>query len=134
MFLLDSIWKRTQSSDIVSGGNEAFNMSYNRASGAMKHLNLNGMLSPIGDCAALKVLPDYGFTVALYNPSSTATVYAAFGTISSPANPTGGTDGIAIPPLSYMYLSAGSNLNVKTTGQCFGYILEDDTYLAKKAS
>lgn len=131
MAYLDTIWRRKKVRDTVSGGNEGFDQSYNRATGAFKQILTHGKLEPIGDCVARKELPFTGAIVSFYNPSATADAFIAFGDVTVAA-PVGGATGVAIPPKSYLTICAGLSTHVIASASCFAYVLDDDSYLAKQ--
>ena len=130
--MFDINFRRKKQSQAVTGGNDAIDTSYNRPAGGLKVINLHGMLTPLGDASTAKDTGDKGSLVALFNPSSTAVVYAKFGDVSTVSAPTNGANGVAIPPLQYVSLACGLGSWVITSGLCYAYLIEDDTYLTKQ--
>lgn len=121
-------FRRKKPSDAVSGGNEVLDISYNRYAGALKMLPVAGMLTPIGSLISAVALPDLGTTVAIFNPTG-GVLYVKFGD-STVTAPTGGADGIPVPPSQYITLAAGPYGYVISNGPMFGYLVGDDAYLA----
>ena len=121
-------FRRKKASDAVSGGNEVLDISYNRYAGALKMLPVAGMLTPIGSLATKVALPDLGTTVAIFNPT-TGVLYVKFGNNTVTA-PTGGADGIPVPAGQYLTLASGPYGYVIASGAVFGYLVEDDAFLA----
>jgi hypothetical protein len=127
--MLNFGFRRKKSAEAVTGGNDVLDISYNRYAGALKMINLAGQLTPIGSLVSAVNLPDRGALVAIFNPSASATVYVKFGddTVTAPAD---GATGIAIPAGQYVSLSSGQYQWVIASALCYGYVIEDDSFLA----
>ena len=121
-------FRRKKYSEAVSGGNEVLDTSYNRQAGALKMLPIVGFLTPIGSLTALVQLPDLGATVAVFNPGTTP-IFVAFGN-STMVAPTSATDGIPVPAGQMITLAAGPNSCMMASGTSFGYLVNDDAFLA----
>ena len=128
--MFDLNFRRKKEVRAVAGGNDALDNAYNRPAGGLKTIHINGMLTPIGDIATRKDLGTPGALVAIFNPG-TQPHYVKFGNGTVTA-PTGGADGIAVPPNSYVSLACGMDTYLIADGQCFAYLIEDDSYLAKQ--
>lgn len=121
-------FKRKLPSEAVTGGNQILDISYNRYIGGQKTLPIAGQLTNLGDLAAVKGLPDKGAIVAIFNASAVP-VYVKVGD-STVAAPVSGVDGIAVPAGRYLTIACGNNTHIISNATCYGYIVEDDTFLA----
>lgn len=126
--MLNFGFRRKKASDAATGGNDVLDISYNRYVGGLKMIPVQGQLTVLGSLAAAVALPDIGTLVAVFNPTA-APLYVKFGAAAVTA-PTGGADGIAIPAGQYITLAAGNNTHIISNGAVFGYVIEDDTFLA----
>lgn len=113
----------------VEGGEIPLDISFNKYAGALKTLPLEGQLQPLGP-ANSAINCDLGDVIAFYNDSSSAK-YVAFGD-STVSAPTGPTNGIALKPNDYTYLSVGmNNYFISNSSSVYAYKLIDDTTLTK---
>lgn len=127
---------RKKESQFIKGA-EGRENEYNDQAGAQKVLGpLTGVLSFLGDAQAGINVPTMGATVAIYNDDS-VTHWIAYGAAAAPSAPTGGANGIAVPPHAYIYLSMGANRFLKAdnvTGKTWAYLVADDTVYSPTAS
>jgi hypothetical protein len=114
----------------IKGANRATDMSYNDWAGALKVLGpVQGVFKILGALDAGVQTPQFGATVAVYNNSTTTAFVAVYP--QTGAAPTGGANGIAVPPNSYIYVSMGANqFIIANAATCFGYQVIDESYLS----
>jgi hypothetical protein len=124
---------RTKKSQNRYSGVDATEFSFNQQAGAMKQLGpILGNLTILGALGSA-VGVDLGSLVAIYNNSSSV-AWAAMGTTSAMAAPTGGADGIALPPNQYTILALYDKNFVRcSAATCFGYLINDDLSMNPKS-
>ena len=109
---------------------------WNDRTGADKVLPLSGAfikpyLGSLSGAGGVEVTRGKGSTVSVYNDSAT-TAYVVVGAVAADVSAVtpSSANGIAIPPYSYFYVSMVENMWIKSTANCLGYELDDDTYIA----
>ncbi len=107
-------------------GNTATDYAFNQKAGALKQLGpILGKVLNMGALNTAKDAGRQGALVAIYNNSG-STAFAKTGNATVTA-PTGGADGICLPPNEYTILALGTDTHVITnTATCFGYIIDDE--------
>jgi hypothetical protein len=132
--MADQLRKRQRQKDNINvrGPGAIGEMRWNELAGADKVLPVNGRFKKpfLGALdTAKEVVGGKGMTVAVYN-NSASVAWVDTGN-SSVAAPSGGTNGIAVPPNSYVYVAMGEDLWIRASAATvFGYELDDDSYLA----
>ena len=113
----------------VKGANRATDIAYNDWAGAAKVLGpLQGVLSILGALNAGVSVAQLGATIAVYNNSATTAFVALYP--QTGAAPTGGANGIALPPFAYTYVCMGANqFIIASAATVFGYQVIDESYL-----
>jgi hypothetical protein len=117
---------RQKPTDKTQGIAKVADVEYNEYAGAKKVLGpILGKLIPIGSASSQKSI-DPGSTVAFYNINS-STKYVKIGTGTLIA-PTGPTNGIPLPPLSYTILAMGSdNAFISDHADVYAFEVLDDS-------
>jgi hypothetical protein len=101
---------------------------FDMLSGAQKGIDMGPALSILGELNSAAVHVGIGAQLRVFN-NSASVAWVAFGD-SSLAAPTGGSDGIAIPPNSYVFVCSGEDDHVRASAATvFGYKASDDTTL-----
>lgn len=118
-------------------------VEYNPASGAQKSLAVGPRLIPIQiasgyttDASSKVALPYLGANLAIYNSGALGAITIGNSSITAlapgAADPNGNV-GVACPPNTWTYVSAGNNQFVFTTAATlFVYIIEDPTRIAQE--
>lgn len=117
------------------GPNVSIENEYNDWAGACKVLGpVQGVLKILGSLGTPGVkTPQFGATVAVFNNSATVD-FVAVGPQTATA-PTGGANGIPVPPYAYIYVSMGANqFIISAAATTFGYLVVDETYLTPSNS
>lgn len=124
------------------------NEQYNEASGAQKQVDVGpklipldaGTASPTTNAATLKALPSAGRSIAVYNNAAAvgSITFGVAGQVSLAAGACDATTkavGIACPPNSWTYLSAGEDTHViASAATLFVYLVEDNTSITVQAA
>jgi hypothetical protein len=105
---------------------DSLDYSFNQYAGAFKTLGpILGKVSILGSLSAAKAASDAGKLIAVYNSSAT-TAFAKTGN-SAVTAPTGGADGICLPPNSYTIIAMLADTHIIcNAATCFGYEIMDD--------
>ncbi len=107
---------------------DVLDYSFNQQAGALKMLGpIIGKLIPLGDGATARAMSQRGKLAAVYNTTA-GTLFAKTGD-STVAAPTGGTDSVCLPPLSYTIIALDQDTHVRTSASCFVYEVVDDTHV-----
>lgn len=116
---------RSKAQQNIYGGSVAQDYAFNQHAGAMKVMGLifGRVKTFMGDLAT-GVQADPGSLVAVYNNSAAALfVKTGINTLAAP----NATNGIAVPPNSYMIIPMGNDSFIRASAaNVIGYWLEDD--------
>ncbi len=113
--------------DSSVGFNDAQINEHNEFAGAKKTLPLGGCLKRIGAITATHVTRKRGETIALFNNSGSVAWFIKGETDADVSATPDSTNGIAVPPNSYFYVSMGPNRAIKGSASIIAYKVMDDT-------
>lgn len=106
-------------------------IQHNDQAGAQKQISAGPVRIILGSMAAALHIKA-GSTVYCYNNSGTTAFVATFAKDATPVAPTGITNGIAIPPNSYIEVGMGTNTKIIASAATVGgYLLLDDTIITE---
>lgn len=105
-------------------------LEYNRYAGAQKQIDGGAVLEILGPLNVAKNVAQ-GATVYCYNNSASTAFVRTYPHGATPVAPTGISDGIAIPPNSYMVINMWEDCTIIASAATVGgYKLKDDTKLS----
>jgi len=121
---------RSKPSQDRYGADMATEDAFNQYAGAAKIMGpIFGVVQQYLGALNAAVGVDLGSLVAVYN-NSTSTSFVALGTSNTVSAPTNPSNGIAVPPNSYLIIPMGqNNWIISNSATTFGYWLQDDLQL-----
>ena len=122
---------RSKPSQNRYGADMATEDAFNKYSGAVKVMGpIFGVVQKFLGALNVPRGVDLGALIAVYN-NSAVTSFVALGTTLSVTAPVDGTNGIPIPPNSYIIIPMGTNnwIISNAVGTTYGYWLQDDLQL-----
>jgi len=117
---------KRKTSDALGSGDSA-GQSYNKYSGAVKHLPTGPVLQILGPINA-KVTFKRGANLWIYNNANAVGWIALYDASASDPTPSSLSNAIACPPNSYTMISSGLNNAIIGSASTLGaYLVTDDT-------
>lgn len=118
--------QRSKASNNRYSNADSLDYAFNQQAGAFKMVGpILGKLSILGALNVAKAV-DAGALVAVYNNSG-STAFVKTGPSVAVLAPTGGSDGICVPPNSYIMIAMTSdNYIISNLATTFGYLVNDD--------